>query len=102
MPASYSATSPYYNTPIVGTLNYLSTWVPRTVPASKTDSVLVINETYNLRPDLLAADLYGDASLWWVFAIRNPNSLRDPLGDFITGLSIYLPDSVALKSSLGI
>lgn len=99
--ASYSATSPYYNTPIVGSLQYLSTWVPRTVPASVTDTLLVINETYNLRPDLLAADMYGDASLWWVFALRNPNTLQDPLGNFVSGLSIYLPDPTALKSALG-
>jgi hypothetical protein len=99
--ASYAATSPYYNTPIVGSLQYLSTWVSRTVPASPTDTLLVINETYNLRPDLLAADLYGDAALWWVFAVRNPNTLQDPLGNFVSGLAIYLPDPTALKSALG-
>ena len=66
------------------------------------DLTLIINETYNLRPDLLAYDLYGDANLWWVFSQRNPNQLQDPLGDFVTGTTIYLPQESTLKSVLGI
>ncbi len=100
--AVYPATSPYFNTPILGSLQFLGLWVPRPVPAMPTDTLLTINATYNLRPDLLAADLYGDAALWWVFSVRNPNVLQDPLGNFITGLSIFLPDATALKSALGI
>ena len=43
----------------------------------------------------------GDASLWWVFAQRNPNALTDPLGSFVKGTKIYLPKIDTLRSSLG-
>jgi hypothetical protein len=76
--------------------------VNRPIPKLIDDLTLIINETYNLRPDLLAYDLYGDANLWWVFSQRNPNQLQDPLGDFVTGTTIYLPQESTLKSVLGI
>jgi hypothetical protein len=50
----------------------------------------------------LAFDLYSDARLWWVFAQRNPNTLVDPLGDFTTGTTIFLPKLANLKSALGL
>lgn len=102
MTAIYTSSSPYYTTPIVANGSYLGLWVPRSVPASPTDILFVINSIYNQRPDLLAHDLYGDARLWWVFAMRNPNTLRDPLGDFIINAKIYLPNAANLKTSLGI
>lgn len=102
MTTSYSSSSPYYNTQLSGNNTYLGIWVPRPVPASPTDKLFTINGIYNQRPDLLAHDLYGDARLWWVFAMRNPNTLRDPLGDFVLNKLIYLPDSKKLKTSLGI
>jgi membrane-bound lytic murein transglycosylase MltF len=61
-----------------------------------------INQTYQYRPDLLAHDLYGDSGLWWVFAQRNPNTLKNPLLDFKEGTLIYLPKISTLKSVLGI
>jgi hypothetical protein len=75
--------------------------VDRPIPKLIDDLSMTINETYNLRPDLLAFDLYEDASLWWVFAQRNPNQLQDPLFDFTTGTTIYLPQISTLKSVLG-
>jgi hypothetical protein len=50
----------------------------------------------------LAYDLYNDSRLWWVFAQRNPNRLKDPVFDFVAGTSIYLPDIANLKTALGI
>jgi hypothetical protein len=100
---SYSSYSMYYSTPLSPNSRYLDLWVPRTVPANKSDKTMTINETYNQRPDLLAHDLYGDARLCWVFAQRNPNTLAsDPLGNFVTGTVIFLPDATALKSALGL
>lgn len=95
----YNATSPYYNTPMKG--NYLSKMVNRPIPKQSDDKLFEINETYNLRPDLLAYDLYNDADLWWVFAQRNPNTLKDPLFDFKQGTSIRLPQLAILKEALG-
>jgi hypothetical protein len=101
MTTTYSTSSPYYITTISN--NILDMWVPRNVPASNSDSLITISNAYEFRPDLLAYDLYGSASLWWVFAQRNPSKLAsDPLGNFRTGTLIYIPNATSLKNSLGL
>ena len=95
---SYTISSPYYLTPVVNQ-SYLDIMTNRPIYSDPTDVYWV---TYNLRPDLLASDLYGDSKLWWVFAQRNPNRLKDPLFDFTQGVFIYIPTLSALKASLGI
>jgi hypothetical protein len=97
----YSIFSQYYNTDVVSD-SYLDVWTERTVPQRVDDREFEINAIYNLRPDLLASDLYGDSRLWWVFAERNPNTLKDPLGDFVTGTKIFLPQKSLLFSALGL
>jgi hypothetical protein len=97
--ATYDATSPYYQTPI--TSFGLGTMVNRPIPKNASDTLFRINATYDQRPDLLAFDLYGDHRLWWVFAQRNPNTLQNPLGDFVAGTDIYLPTLSTLKTALG-
>lgn len=99
--ASYPSTSPYYLTEIVNG-EFLDVMVNRAIPSNPTDQQWTITPTYNLRPDLLANDLYGDSRLWWVFAQRNPNRLTDPLNSFVTGTVIYLPTIETLKQTLGI
>lgn len=97
--AVYQPTSSYFDTPVTGV--YLNTWVNRPIPRQADDIKFRINTTYDLRPDLLAYDLYGDPTLWWVFAQRNPNTLTDPLGDFRDGVTIYLPKIDTLRQALG-
>jgi hypothetical protein len=53
------------------------------------------------RPDLLANDLYQNSELWWVFAVRNPDVIKDPVYDFVPGQQIYIPQLPFLKSTLG-
>ena len=96
---TYSATSPYYETKITKT--GLGMMVNRPIPKLQSDMTFEINTTYNHRPDLLAYDLYKDADLWWVFAQRNPNTLINPLYDFLVGTEIYLPKLSTLKQTLG-
>ncbi len=96
---SYTATSAYADTPLSG--NFLDVMQNRPIPKNSDDVVFTINETYNLRPDLLAFDLYGYSDLWWVFAQRNPNSLINPLLDFETGTTIFLPKLSVLRNVLG-
>ena len=98
--AKYSQTSPYYATS-QNNIN-LEMFVPRTITAEEDDRSYTVERTYAYRPDLLAYDLYGTPRLWWVFAQRNPNQLQDPLFDFVTGTTIYLPQESTLKSVLGI
>ena len=96
---TYKPTSPYYKT---GTTEfYLDLMSNRPIPKNPDDKLFTINQIYNLRPDLLAYDLYGSSDLWWVFAQRNPNTLVDPLGDFVVGKKIFLPQLTTLREALG-
>lgn len=100
MSVAYSSTSPYYGTPNWG--QFLDVWAGKTIAPSLTDALYQIDPSYNLRPDLLAYDMYQDTSLWWVFAVRNPDVLTDPLLSFRTGTIIYVPTAATVKASLGI
>jgi hypothetical protein len=97
----YPATSPYYTTGVVNN-KFLDVMVDRPIPKLGSDRYWTITSQYNLRPDMLAYDLYANSKLWWVFASRNPNALADPFFDFITGTSIYLPANSTLISVLGL
>jgi hypothetical protein len=97
----YPPTSPYFLTDIANT-KYLDIMSNRAIPALGSDVYWTITPVYQYRPDTLAYDLYNDPRLWWVFAQRNPNRLKDPLFDFVTGLQIYLPKMDTLKLSLGL
>jgi alpha-L-fucosidase len=98
--AQYKASSPYFQTGIYGIFLDVMTNRPIT---QKTDDILYeIDSVYEYRPDLLAYDLYGDSALWWVFAQRNPNVIKDPLFDFRAGYRIYIPQKTTLQQDLGI
>jgi hypothetical protein len=96
----YLTSSPYFNTELFG--KFLDTLSYRAIPKEVDDIVYTIKPQHALRPDLLAYDLYGDANLWWVFAVRNPNSIEDPIFDFQPGVTIFLPKSTTLKRVLGL
>jgi len=98
--AQYSKASPYYGTKSFS--SFLDIWEPRTIAKDPADIVFTVESIYQFRPDLLAADLYGDPSLWWVFAARNPNTIKDPIFDMKTGVSIYLPSKDNLIKDLGL
>lgn len=100
MAARYSQTSPYKTT---GTNeNALDILNLRSITKYPDDIIFEINNIYALRPDKLAFDLYGDAGLWWVFSVRNPNVIEDPIFDFQLGKKIYLPKKSTLQQDLGI
>jgi len=58
---------------------------------SVTDVTITIDKRTENRPDLLAHELYADSNLWWVFTLRNPDLLKDPVGDMVAGLKIKVP-----------
>lgn len=80
---------------------YLDILNPQTVPAANNDILWEITNNYSLRPDLLANDLYGSKDLWWVFAQRNMDTLKDPVFDFVAGTKIYIPQGSNLQDKLG-
>lgn len=97
--ADYNINSPYALTgQSKGYLDVVD-WVK--IPSEPDDVVYTITKTYENRPDLLAYDLYGDAGLWWVFAVRNPNTIQDPVFDLVAGIQIQLPKLASLKTVLG-
>ena len=96
---TYAKSSPYYKTEVHN--NFLDIAKVRTFPKLPDDVLFQINPTYQFRPDLLAHDLYGDAGLWWVFAVRNPNTIKDPVFDFQSGTKIYIPKKTTLQTALG-
>lgn len=100
MAATYTNTSPWFNTPTVQ--GYLSILSIRPVSAEPDDILFTITPAYAYRPDLLAFDLYGEVNLWWVFMQRNLDVLQDPIFDFAPGKKIYLPKESSLRSVLGI
>lgn len=100
MSAVYSKTSPYANTEKFSFFLDVAS-IPN-IPAEPSDVAYELDNIYKHRPDLLAFDLYGDSSLWWVFSIRNPNVLQDPVFDFLPGVTIYIPKKTTIVSALGI
>ena len=97
--ATYNAVSPYYTTGY--SQFFLDTMTNRPIPKNIDDQLMLINQTYQYRPDLLAFDLYSTPALWWVFYQRNPNTLTAPPMDFKVGTLIYLPKITTLKTALG-
>lgn len=97
----YPKTSPYATTEIYRN-EFLDIMINRDFPKNIDDVYWEILPTYNWRPDLLAYDTYNDSRLWWVFAARNPNILKDPLFDFLSGTKIYIPKMSTLQTYLGI
>lgn len=84
--------SQYLLTPIKNW--YLDLWTPRIIPKSDYDKIIVIPPEFNQRPDLLSQQEYGTPRLWWVFCLRNPDLMADPINDFVAGLEIYVPDNI--------
>ncbi len=96
----YSKTSPYYDTALNGA--YLELLTLRDLPLQNDDILFTVTQQYSNRPDLLAYDLYNDVNLWWVFAVRNKDIIKDPIFDMIPGQRIYLPKLSTINAVLGI
>lgn len=98
--AAYSRVSPYYSTGTYG--QFLDIMTDRKITPHTSDVSYTIDNFYQYRPDVLAFDLYGNSGLWWVFARRNPNVLKDPIFDFRAGATIYIPQQQNLNIDLGL
>ncbi len=103
MTAIYKKSSPYFKTPqrnfLIEFLDFLTF---RDIPDDDTDEVIIISAKFNERPDLLSNELYGTPDFWWIFAVRNPDELIDPIYDLVAGLEIVVPTRQRLFSLLGL
>ena len=97
--ATYSKSSPYYGTGTFG--QFLDVLEYRSIPKTSSDIEYVIDAVYKHRPDMLAYDLYGDVNFWWVFALRNPNTIQDPVFDMQVGNTIFLPKKDTIVGIIG-
>ena len=98
--ANYNKYSQYFDTPIFN--NFLDLYEKRNFPFLKDDVFFTITESYRNKPQLLSFDLYQTPQLWWVFAARNPDVIKDPVFDFAPGTQIYIPKKQTLIDSLGL
>lgn len=99
---TYLPSSLYYATPQVNVngVSYLDFWTAQIIPASSNDTLMILDNKYQYRADLLSYDLYGTPQLWWVFMLRNPDVIKDPIWDFVTGITIYAPAKAILSGYL--
>jgi hypothetical protein len=71
------------------------------LPQSVYEEEYTITADVSERPELLAFKLYNNVNLWWVFALRNPDELIDPIRDFKEGVTIKLPSADVVRSITG-
>ena len=98
--AVYKGTSPYFSTGLLDN-KFLDLMVYRTLPPQVDDIYKAIGSTYQYRPDLMSFDLYGRVDYWWVFIMRNRDTLRDPVWDFTAEKEIYIPKLSTIVNFLG-
>jgi hypothetical protein len=75
-------------------------WSAPNIVPDVLDSILFVTDQYTHRPDLLSQYLYGTPRLWWVFAMLNPDILKDPIYDLAPGIEIRVPDKSQLQGYL--
>jgi hypothetical protein len=94
--AKYNNTSMYRNTPM--NAKYLGNYVPPITLTNDTKTITVESK-YKHRPDLLAFDLYGDASVWWIFTLFNRDNIVNPMYDLEPEMKLIVPITL---SSIGL
>lgn len=94
---TYQRTSPYVLTPqVTQYVDYLGFWDGVYIFPKSNDILVSLDAQYQYRPDLLSYAQYGTPQLWWVFMLRNPNVIKDPIWDFIANITIYIPQKDSL------
>lgn len=70
------------------------------ISEDSSDESYIIQPAYDQRPDLLSHKVYSNSRLWWVFAIRNPDVLVDPIRDFTSGKTIWIPSLERINKTI--
>lgn len=95
----YRPASPYFLTP--QTSWFLSHYEPRLILPDDEDLPFTVPAEFALRPDRMSQHFYGTADLWWVFAVRNMNVLKDPVYDLKAGIDIFIPTKRRVENLIG-
>ena len=70
---------------------FLLNYNPIIISYDDSDYYVEIPTKYDLKPGLMAYDLYGNSQLLWVFSAMNRDTINDPLFDFRAGKIIRIP-----------
>lgn len=73
-------------------------WDKKQLPTADSDVATTLEKRYHRRPDLLAYDMYGAASLMWV--VLQYNNIIDVTTEFVEGTEIVLPTKARLFTQL--
>lgn len=99
MTVKYSKKSLYYSTP--QTSWALSYYVPRPIPLDLTDTWIKLSTRHTYRATTLSYDLYGTPAYWWIFAVMNPDVIKDSVRDFQEGVVLRVPTLIRLQQVIG-
>lgn len=69
------------------------------IKKSKGEIVVVPTECEH-RIDLFSFQQYGTSRLWWVIALANADIIRDPIWNFKSGLSLFVPRDASILEKL--
>lgn len=97
MATVYDRSSNYFSTNM--NTKYLGIYAPTITEDNLAPETykLEISTKYDRRPDLLAYDLFGSPSVWWIFAHYNRDILYDPVYDFKAGTVIKVPENFGIN-----
>lgn len=76
----------------------LGWWERKIISKSASDVKIVVTPRYHQRPDLLAFDMYGTATLMWL--VLQFNSIIDINTEFLVGTEISLPTKSRVFSQI--
>lgn len=76
----------------------LGWWERRKIPTAVDDTTFEITPTYIGRPDLIAYDAYGKASLMWI--VLQYNNIVDINEELVGGTYIKLPSSARVYTEI--
>lgn len=75
--------------------------IPR-IDMSRGDYVIVPPECEN-RIDLFSYQQYKSSRMWWVIAVANADTIKDPIWDFRSGMTVFVPrDADLLEKVAGV
>lgn len=64
---------------------------------NKTAEFITVEPKFQHRPDLLSYDLYQNSNYWWIIVLLNRDTLKDPIRDLKSGMTLRVLSLQAVK-----